>query len=272
MREPSGVRLQGWLGKVGGPLCCLFPAVLLLSWLPPSHASAAETSAAGPAKEDSQDKAAWRQLLDGQAAEYRIVAVKGGRHPLGPPKAVLRWANPTRITHFESCTYLWTYRGQPAVVACIFSTHRPGDPPQFCHALQSILREPIEVQREGRRIWHPASSKIEFAPVPDASRAEPSAAARLRQMKGLAAQFSATLIKWREDGSDREELRLLPQPIYRYDRRRPGSAGRRGFRVCPRDGSGGAPAAGGGAHERQSRLDLWVRAPHVGGSRGPASR
>ena len=36
-------------------------------------------------------------------------------------------------------------------------------------------------------------------------------------MKALATQFSATLIKWREDGSDREELRLLPQPIYRYE-------------------------------------------------------
>jgi hypothetical protein len=191
--------------------------VLLLGWFLPSPALAAETSAAGSAQEDSQDKAAWRELVDRQAAEYRIVAVKDGPHTLGSPKAVLRWANPTRITHFESCTYLWIFRGRPAVVACVFSVHAPGDPPQFCHALQSILREPIVVEREGRRIWHPASSKIEFAPVPAAPRAERSAAARLRQMKGLAAQFSATLIKWREDGSDREELRLLPQPIYRYE-------------------------------------------------------
>jgi hypothetical protein len=195
----------------------LFPAVLLLGWFPPSSVSAAETSATGAKQEDPQDKAAWRELVDRQAAEYRIVAVRDRSHPLGPPKPVLRWANPTRITHFESCTYLWTFRGQPAVVACIFSTHQPGDPLQFCHALQSILREPIEVERDGRRVWYPASSKIEFARVPDAPPAEQSAVARLRQMKALATQFSATLIKWREDGSDREELRLLPQPIYRYE-------------------------------------------------------
>ncbi len=217
MRGRATTRLQRWLGTVGRRLGSLFSAVLLLGWFLPSPALAAETSAAGSAQEDSQDKAAWRELVDRQAAEYRIVAVQDGPHPLGPPKAVLRWANPTRITHFESCTYLWTFRGRPAVVACVFSTHRPGEPLQFLHAFHSILREPIVVEREGRRIWHPATSGIEFTPVPDAPRAEPSAAARLRQMKGLAAQFSATLIKWREDGSDREELRLLPQPIYRYE-------------------------------------------------------
>jgi hypothetical protein len=130
---------------------------------------------------------------------------------------VLRWANSTRITYFEACTYLWTFRGRPAVVACIFSTHRPGDPLQFCHAFHSILRQPVVVEKEGRRIWYPASSGIEFKRAPDAAPPGQSAVARLRQMKGMAAQFSPTLVRWREDGSDREELRLLPQPIYRYE-------------------------------------------------------
>ena len=34
--------------------------------------------------------------------------------------------------------------------------------------------------------------------------------------EGLGRSIHATLIKWRE-GSDREELRLLPQPVYRYE-------------------------------------------------------
>jgi len=217
MRERSGVRWRRRLRTVRGPLGRFFAAVLMLGWFPPSPVSAAETSATGPKQEAPRDKAAWRGLVDRQAAEYRIVVVRDRSHPLGPPKPVLRWANPTRITHFESCTYLWTFHGRPAVVACIFSVHRPGEPPRFCHAVHSILREPIEVEREGRRIWYPAASEIQFARVPGAPLAEPSTVGRLRQMRALATQFSATLIKWREDGSDREELRLLPQPIYRYE-------------------------------------------------------
>jgi hypothetical protein len=43
---------------------------------------------------------------------------------------------------------------------------------------------------------------------------------RLRQMKTLASQFSSTMLGWRADNSDREVLRLLPQPLYRYESKR----------------------------------------------------
>ena len=45
-------------------------------------------------------------------------------------------------------------------------------------------------------------------------------AARLRQMKTLASQFSSTMLGWKADKTDREPLRLLPQPLYRYDSKR----------------------------------------------------
>ena len=35
-------------------------------------------------------------------------------------------------------------------------------------------------------------------------------------MKSLAEQFQSTLVGWKLDDSDREELRLLPRPLYRY--------------------------------------------------------
>ncbi len=79
------------------------------------------------------------------------------------------------------------------------------------------LSEPIVVERGGQRLWYPAKSGIEFPSVPDAPAPEQSPAARLRQMKSLAGQFTVTLVRWREDGTDREELRMLPQPIYRYE-------------------------------------------------------
>ena len=36
-------------------------------------------------------------------------------------------------------------------------------------------------------------------------------------MKGLVRRFSATLTGWKSSESKREELRLLPQQLYRYD-------------------------------------------------------
>jgi hypothetical protein len=36
-------------------------------------------------------------------------------------------------------------------------------------------------------------------------------------MKTLAEKFKATLLGWKLDNSDREELRLLSRPLYRYD-------------------------------------------------------
>ena len=49
MRGRSSTRLQRWLGTVGRRLGSLLSAVLLLGWFLLSPASAAETSAAGPA-------------------------------------------------------------------------------------------------------------------------------------------------------------------------------------------------------------------------------
>jgi hypothetical protein len=41
--------------------------------------------------------------------------------------------------------------------------------------------------------------------------------ARLRQMKAIVERFKATMTGWKGDNSDREELRLLPRPLYRYE-------------------------------------------------------
>jgi hypothetical protein len=36
-------------------------------------------------------------------------------------------------------------------------------------------------------------------------------------MKNLASQFSSTMLGWQSDSTDREKLRQLPQPWYRYE-------------------------------------------------------
>jgi len=63
----------------------------------------------------------------------------------------------------------------------------------------------------------PSAAGVEFQPIPDADVPGDSPATRLRQMKSLTSKFASTMLGWRSDKSDRETLRLLPQPLYRYE-------------------------------------------------------
>ena len=53
------------------------------------------------------------------------------------------------------------------------------------------------------------------------TRALSSPVTRLRQMKTLAKNFKATLLGWNADNSEREELRPMSRPIYRYKIKEP---------------------------------------------------
>ncbi|MEX2027318.1 MAG: hypothetical protein WEH44_08450, partial [Pirellulaceae bacterium] len=52
---------------------------------------------------------------------------------------------------------------------------------------------------------------------PAAPAVEETRPQRLRQMKALAERFRGTLLGWKRLTIDREELRLLTRPLYRYD-------------------------------------------------------
>ncbi len=65
-------------------------------------------------------------------------------------------------------------------------------------------------------VWQPTEAGLEFRAIPGAPMPARSTAARLRQMKTVAQQFRSTLLGWKTDNSQREELRMLSRPIYRY--------------------------------------------------------
>jgi hypothetical protein len=79
-----------------------------------------------------------------------------------------------------------------------------------------LSREAKLVAREGGRVvWSPEAPGVEFKDIPGAPPPGETPAARLRQMKVLADRFKVTMTGWKADKSDREELRLLPKPLYR---------------------------------------------------------
>jgi hypothetical protein len=127
------------------------------------------------------------------------------------PHGVLRWRNVTRGTQeSEGVFVLWVNKGRPEASASIYPWEG-----NLVHDFTSLSRGAKLVAREGGRvIWSPESPGVEFKDIPGAPTPADTGAARLRQMKVLADRFKVTMTGWKPDKSDREELRLLPKPLY----------------------------------------------------------
>ncbi len=130
------------------------------------------------------------------------------------PKSVLRWTNPGTHRVYGD-VFVWTLDGRPEVVMSLFKVW---DPPRGMHTEMHSL-SPIEViaERDGTVIWRPAKSGISYHDIPQAPAPADTATRRLQQMRSLAKDFSAELVDRRvNDKGERQALRLLPAPLYRY--------------------------------------------------------
>jgi hypothetical protein len=129
------------------------------------------------------------------------------------PRIVMRWGNQVRGEGSAvGLTVLWTDQVRPQVIASIFPWQGI-----LTQEYDALTREPhLEVRQDGQMVWQPKSAGLEFRPVPQAPPPAPTDARRRLQLKELASQFHVTLVGWLADESDREELRMLPQWLYRY--------------------------------------------------------
>jgi hypothetical protein len=124
------------------------------------------------------------------------------------------WTNPLRSRGQDGAVYVWTCQGRAEVVSSFFSFPATG-PRSMAHEFHSLSLSVLDVERTGGRVsdWKPRAPGIEIAPISGALVPGRSASQRLVQMRTLAHDFSAST----KDHDDRDwELRLLPQPLYRY--------------------------------------------------------
>lgn len=127
------------------------------------------------------------------------------------PKIVLRWTNQARGSE-TGATVLWIHEGRPEAVCAIYPWQD-----HLTHEFDSLARRPIRGFLDGSVAWAPKNAAIEFTDVPDAAVPAATKLLRRRQMNQLKDQFAATMLGWRADDTDREELRLLPRPLYEYE-------------------------------------------------------
>jgi hypothetical protein len=124
---------------------------------------------------------------------------------------VLNWTN---ADNFMGSVFLWTYGGRPELIGCIGSRQTAAGECFVFHELHSLslgVLQPVKFGG-GTRVWEPARGGIELLDVEGAPDPADSERQRLTQMRNLAREFTG----WMKQDGDVTELRLLPQPIFRY--------------------------------------------------------
>lgn len=128
-------------------------------------------------------------------------------------KPVFRWNNSVAGTK-DAALFLWMADGRPVVAATMLWRPERG----MFHEFQSLATEPLHGEQAGTRVWDVSKAGIRWAAVPGAPPPDAGAVKRLIQMKTLAEQFRAEVVKgppaYPEDSV--WQLRLMVNPVARY--------------------------------------------------------
>jgi hypothetical protein len=174
-----------------------------MSW--PASALADEPAAKADEPVES-DAGNVRESIVLAARQYKLFLGKDRLELEMEEEPVLLWPNPTRKTS-DGATFVWTRDGRPEAIACIWKYNGV-----LWHAFQSLSASSLVAEYGKQPVWYPSDKGISLADFSEAPPPADSPGRRLRQMRDLARRFRCRLSGERS----KEDLRLLPSPIYRY--------------------------------------------------------
>lgn len=169
-----------------------------------------------PAEKAEKDKASTKRLeymtttLAGYTLQSSDDRTKQFRFKADP---VLRFTNPVGGLK-DGAVFLWVDEFDRPTVATQFFWSAEGD---WRQELSSLSLDRLTL-KSGDGEWSPSSGGVQFKPVPGAEKPAATADQRLRQMRSLAAEFTAEHWFRRKTWN---QLRLLSKPFARYGK--PGS-------------------------------------------------
>ncbi len=140
------------------------------------------------------------------AKKYEFFQDKDRKVPLTfEPKSVLSWS---QDDDWSGDVFVWMVKGRPLVLGCILSG--PGKTErQMFHEFHSLSAEPFApAEMTAKYRWAPKAGP-EFYKFDGAPAA--TAAGRLPQMRAISRDLHASM-----EADGKWELRLLPQPLFRY--------------------------------------------------------
>ena len=129
-------------------------------------------------------------------------------------KPAMRWSH-FDLGRYYGDLYIVTSKKRPVAIFAMFRWFHPTTPAYVCAT--ALDDSEIVARRDGKKMWQPKESSLEWKPLPKAKEPSKSKAGRLVQMRRYARQFSGKVSMRRTASSSTfRKLRLLPQPIYRY--------------------------------------------------------
>lgn len=128
-------------------------------------------------------------------------------------RPLLSFGDPTRA-HNTGALFAWGTSGRPKAIMEVW---RDGEEPYWNEAVSLTSGERVVLIAPQAGRWQPTEAFTGPAGIPDAPKASTRAAGRLRQLKELARRFSAH--EFWDPNNSRYELRLLVQPVHRYEDR-----------------------------------------------------
>lgn len=162
-----------------------------------------------PASDPPKD---WTKEVAKSAELFTVHRDAEANEPLKMVSAY-KWRNAARRVGGDRLLLLYVADGRPVASCKVYPTGQ-----SIVHTFISFTDLPLVARRDGGAVWSPPESEPEFAPVSGAPRPPKSGSVRLLQMKALARQFSArTGPGEAKRQSTTPELRLLPNPLYRYE-------------------------------------------------------
>ncbi len=183
------------------PALSLTLTTLLLAQAPPA--------APAPSPEDAARQERLQSMRE-RAAEFTLLR-EGATEPL-PLKAepIVRYTNPEREGGtWDGATFLWLEGARP-VAAISFGIRAPKN--AVFAELTSLVQTPLVCRKGEALAWSPQTGGLAPRPFEDAPPPAATPTSRLTQMRSLARRFAAECT-YKEDVS---QMRLLPQPLYRY--------------------------------------------------------
>lgn len=127
---------------------------------------------------------------------------------------LLRWSNPTAGSVYGE-VFLWTVDRRPAAIASIYRWYHPYKDSTV--EFVSVSPQAIEAKELDRSQWKTKTPGLRFADLAGAPTPAESARGRLGQMRSLAREFTTELADKRGGDEVVRKLRLLDQPVHRYE-------------------------------------------------------
>jgi hypothetical protein len=122
---------------------------------------------------------------------------------------------PRRIV--DATLWGWTLEGRLLAICKIENYERGAHPEgEWLYCCGSLATGLVEAEFADGHRWSARKPGIELRPITDGPVPAEGKPARLRQMKELANRFGATIVNVTSDST--QEMRLLPRPIYRYEK------------------------------------------------------